>query len=233
MTTNITNKEIVGETEAKSPSISIPKGLQNITSTIFEDDIHTLSQYAYAIGAGIHTKTVCEMHDKVYNEILPKFMGNKILTSKEKTALLVKIDYMFGLDTKAPLWESVSNEYAMLATEFARQLVEEYDCKTASEKALTQVVANAFTRIMEFSNTLGKCRNIEYTKNELNGYYSMISKELDRANRHFTSALAMLRQVKAPLLKINVTAKTAFIAKNQQLNVNQDNNNNNENIEPK
>jgi len=43
----------------------------------------------------------------------------------------------------------------------------------------------------------------------------------------------MLKQMKTPQLKINVTAKTAFIAENQQLNVNQDNNNNNENIEPK
>jgi len=233
MATNTTNKGIAEKMEADPPSISIPRKLKNITSTISEDDIYTLSQYVYAVSAGMRTKTVYEIRNKVHNEILPKFIGDKILTSEEKSALLAKIDYMFGLDTQAPLWESVSNKYAALTIEFCKQLIEEYDCKAASEKALAQVVANAFGRIMEFSNTLGKCRDLEYARNEVNGYYSIISKELDRANRHFASALAMLRQIKAPLLKINVTAKTAFIAKNQQLNVNQDNNDNNENIEPK
>jgi len=230
MTTNTTNKEIVEETEAKSSSISIPKELKDITSTISEDDIRTLSQYVYAVSAGMRTKAIYEMRNKIHDEILPKFMGNKTLTSKEKSALLAKIDYMFGLDTQVPLWESVSNKYAVLAIRFSKQLIEEYDCKTASEKALTQIVANAFARVMEFSNTLGKCRNLEYARNEVNGYYSIISKELDRANRQFIAALTTLKQLKAPSLEINVKAKTAFVAENQQLNITQ---NNNENIEPK
>ena len=64
----------------------------------------------------------------------------------------------------------------------------------------------------------------------------MISKELDRANRQFITALTTLKQIKAPSLEINVKTKAAFVAQNQQLNVNPTDKNNlnkNENIEPK
>jgi hypothetical protein len=57
----------------------------------------------------------------------------------------------------------------------------------------------------------------------------VIGRELDRANRQFISALTTLRQLKAPTPSINVIAKNAFMAGQQQFN----NKNSDENISPK
>ena len=59
---------------------------------------------------------------------------------------------------------------------------------------------------------------VKYTSNALNGLYAVISTELDRANRHFVTALATLRQIKSPTLEVNVRAQTAIIGQNLQLN---------------
>jgi hypothetical protein len=45
-----------------------------------------------------------------------------------------------------------------------------------------------------------------------------MGKELDRAERHFFTALNTLKQIKSPMLEMNIHAKTAFIAQNQQIN---------------
>lgn len=161
------------------------------------------------------------LHDEVKNKIIPKILGRENVAEKEKDDYLTKTLYTMGLDTKVQLAESIQEEHRTMAINFCDQIVIEYDCKTPSEKALAQVIANAFVRTMEYSNTLETGRN-KTVKLNLIGFYSMIGKELDRANRHFLSSLITLRQMKSPTIKINVTAKTAFVAENQQININKE-----------
>lgn len=54
------------------------------------------------------------------------------------------------------------------------------------------------------------------------GYYSILSKELDRANRHFLSAYQTLIYLKQPPLKVQVKTTNAFIAQAQQFNANKE-----------
>jgi len=140
---------------------------------------------------------------------------------------------LFRSRSQALLKESLTENYQELAVGFANQLIEEFDCKTPSEQALAQMAALSHAKALDYSEALRDCRAIEWHSSQKNGFFSMIGKEIDRANRQFIIATMALKQLKAPSVEINVRAKTAFIAKNQQLNVNQDNNNNNENIEPK
>ena len=162
-----------------------------------------------------------ELRKKVYNEIAPRIFTNENISDEKKTDYLLKTLRKMGLDTKVQLAESIGEEHRSIAMGLADELIAEYDCKTASEKALTQIVANAFVRTMEYSQTLETCRD-KTVKLNLFGYYSIIGKELDRANRHFLSSLMTLRQMKSPAIKINVTAKTAFMAENQQFNINKE-----------
>lgn len=53
---------------------------------------------------------------------------------------------------------------------------------------------------------------------EKNGFYSIVSKELDRAHRQFESALSTLKQMKVPALAFTVNSKNTFIADKQQFN---------------
>ena len=99
--------------------------------------------------------------------------------------------------------------------------VAEYNCTTASEKALAEVVVSAYARILECSQTMQDIALVKYSTNILNGLYAVISKELDRAHRHFITSLTTLRQMKAPQIDVRVNAKTAFIGGNQQFNTTQ------------
>lgn len=175
-----------------------------------EKDIAALSHFLFAFYSGEGT-----------HEFLEKNLMNM---PPDK---LSKAIYSHGLDTLAMLTDSVMERNRASTMDFYRQLTEEYDCQTPSEKALAQVAANAYMRVMEASHTFVSAKNLTELGPIRNGYYGMMSKELDRANRHFISALTLLKQMKAPPLKINIKTNNAFIAKNQ-VNIDK-----HENIEPK
>jgi hypothetical protein len=121
----------------------------------------------------------------------------------------------------APLAESVSSRHVISVINFYRDLIAEYNCKTPSEKSTAQLVANAHVRVLEYSRTMEYCRSSTEVTSETNGYWAIISKELDRANRQYISALIILKQLKTPNFQINVMTKNAFLAQNQQVNSNQ------------
>lgn len=149
-----------------------------------------------------------EFEQKPKDKKVAKQLEEKL---REATAIV-------ALDTHYRLAETVSEGLRPLVIEFANRLQDEYSCQTASEKALVEVVVSSYARIMENSKVLNRMTRSEYVSHEQNGFYSIISKELDRANRHFVSALTALRQVKSPTLEVQVRAKTAFISQNQQIN---------------
>lgn len=100
----------------------------------------------------------------------------------------------------------------------ARQLMNEHGCRTASEKAVARVAANAYTRIMENSRVLADLVRHESATQLYINLYATVSKELDRATRQFDTSISTLLRMKSPAMKVNVVAKTAFVANNQQIN---------------
>ncbi len=125
---------------------------------------------------------------------------------------------IIALDTHYLIAEVVGERYRPFAITFAKQLIEEYQCKTPSEKALAQNIAVSYVRSIELSNRATSMARTDSTSQEKNGYYGALSKELDRAQRQFTSSLLVLKQMKSPNLEVNIKAKNAFIAQNQQVN---------------
>jgi hypothetical protein len=83
--------------------------------------------------------------------------------------------------------------------EFADDLIEEYDCKTASERSLCEVVALSYFAIMKASRQFAQAYTLEYLSNEKNGFYGLVSKELEKQNRTYLNALQTLRALKSPL----------------------------------
>jgi hypothetical protein len=125
---------------------------------------------------------------------------------------------IIALDTHYLIAEVVGERYRPFVITFVKQLIEEYQCKTPSEKALAQNVAVSYVRSIELSNRATSMARADSTSQEKNGYYGALSKELDRAQRQFTSSLLVLKQMKSPNLEVNIKAKNAFIAQNQQVN---------------
>jgi hypothetical protein len=122
-------------------------------------------------------------------------------------------------DTHWDLVETVNPSYRGLAIEFTDQIIREYDCKTNSEKALATFIANAYIRTIDNSRRFNSCAEAgEHLSDERTRYLAMLSKQIDRANRQFLSALTTLKQIKSPVIEMNIRTKNAFIAQNQQIN---------------
>ena len=150
---------------------------------------------------------------------ITEYMKDKSKTSEKE--LLAKIQEalpVIALDTHYILARGVMEEIRPFVIEFADQLTIEYDCKTPTEKALVETVAAAFARILQFTGVMTRQVRDSHCSEILNGFYKTASQELDRANRHFTTALATLKQIKSPAMTVQVKATNAFVAQNQQVN---------------
>lgn len=170
------------------------------------------------------------------DKIIAIVSGNRKKTEKA-TKELIEISnkslMSLGLETHYALAETIDTRYRPLVIEVVRQIEKEYDCETPSEKILAEIIAGTYGKIIEYSKRLEYCTKIEYLSNEKNGYYAMLSKELDRAHRQLITAFITLRQIKTPPIELNVKAKTAFVAQNQQINAVNNPPQRDENIEPK
>ena len=171
-----------------------------------------------------------------FDEVMTKLVnGNeeeKKKANKEANEMKMKILFALEVETHFALMETFNDSYRGLAREFTNQIIKEHNCTTHTEKALAEVIANAFIRTIDNSrrlnNDLGE-PGTSITENKTK-YLSMLSIQNDRANRQFLNALSMLKQMKTPSIAMNIRTENAFVAQNQQINTNESKN---ENIEPK
>jgi len=151
----------------------------------------------------------------------PTLSNLSVKDGKEFGRIAYDVVALGNIGNNSALSDSIGvREYKIMATSLCNDLIREYDCKTPSEKATAQIIANAYIRIMKYSRRLDAFNDIDYLSFEKNGFYSMISRELDRAERQYISALGILRQMKQPQMQVNIKTNTAFIADKQQLNLN-------------
>lgn len=139
--------------------------------------------------------------------------------TKEFNELFYKASITMGLDTHMPIAQSVGKHHSTFLMQVVKSIEKEYDCKTPSEKALAELAASAYLRVVQFSRKLNimtdEPGNLFHEKVQL---LCLFSKELDRAHRQYTNAILTLKQIKSPTLEVNVKAKNAFVGQNQQFN---------------
>lgn len=191
------------------------------TETITSEDVRLLAR----IADGIYSKSdFYTLAQESNTHLLPKLRPSKKFSKSERGTLAIELIKRYGLDTLWQLHVSVSE--ADMVVQMAQDLVRDYECQTASEKAMAQVAANAFARIMESSRLMDECSHLESTTQLHLNYISVFGKELDRATRQFDTAVNNLMRMKSPAMKVSVTAKTAFVGNNQQFNANHANHEN-------
>jgi len=157
------------------------------------------------------------------DEILPKFFQNDVEAQKE--ALEKYKDKTLGLlvaletDTHVGLMETFNSQYRGLAKELTKEVIKDYSCSTSLEKVLAESVVNAYIRILDTSRRFNNSAEVgEYITDNRTKYLAMLSKQIDRANRQFLSALMTLKQIKAPTIEMNIKTTNTFVAQNQQIN---------------
>lgn len=197
-------------------STSKPSNNKQIkTNTIRQDLEKHLNKY---LKTSADPEKLFEKMDNLFNKYEAADKKEKEKIADEISAVGFKVMVATGIDTHVPLAESVHPDHHVMAIEVANKLIDEYQCKSASERALAQLAANSYSRFMTFSKRLTQATELEYLSSQKNGYYSMISKEVDRSQRRFISAIMSLKQIKSPTMNLHFKADTAFVAQNQQIN---------------
>ena len=119
------------------------------------------------------------------------------------------------------LAETVSWNMQIWVAELASQLIKEYDCKTILEKSLCEIIANSYGRIISTSKLMNEDLNLKYPSKEKTPYLGILSKELDRQNRNYLTAINTLIEMKSPNMTINLNSENTFLGQNKQFNNNE------------
>lgn len=128
------------------------------------------------------------------------------------------------------LAESLPQKYRAMSVEMAKSLIREHNCTTTTEKSLVEVIVSTFCRVLHIGSLMSAeldGGSIPLNQNFIN-YFNFLSKELDKANRQYLTALTTLQQLKSPPMKVSLKAQTAIVGQNQQFNsIEKDQNENN------
>ncbi|MCX6766846.1 MAG: hypothetical protein NT170_03680 [Candidatus Moranbacteria bacterium] len=133
-----------------------------------------------------------------------------------------KVSLAFSLESGHALVESIEPKYRSFALQFKKDLEKEFDCKTASERALVDQAVNSHIRKISYSKSMMMRRDPGFLSHYKTGYLMFLSKEVDRAHRQFISAIETLKYCKQPTVRINVRSENSFMSQNQQFNINPD-----------
>lgn len=141
-----------------------------------------------------------------------KYKGKRGLSDEDS---LFKAMSIFEFDNGLLLTTSVPEGFRTFSIEMSLNLQKEYDCITTSEKATAELMALNYIRILavqqKIGNLFGEGRYSELSLK----YLAILSKELDRANRHYLCMLQTLKMIKQPMLAVNIKTQTAVVGQNQ------------------
>ncbi len=120
------------------------------------------------------------------------------------------------------VWEGLSGNIILWAVELINNLIEEYNCNSTLEQSLCEIIGLNYWKVMQVSKKFTTVMDAwEYLDNDRTRLLSVLSKELDRANRTYLISLNNLINIKRPQMKINIKTKNAFFWEKQQFNNNQ------------
>lgn len=143
------------------------------------------------------------------------FKGPKEITSNSQ---YYKAMTLFEFDKGVLLLNSLPELHRVFALDFNKQLQAEYNCQTPSEKALAETVTLNFVRILETQRKIKDKEESMETRYDIQ-YLDVLSKELDRAQRHYLTSLETLRMIHNPTFNMNIKTQTAVIGQNQAFRV--------------
>lgn len=128
---------------------------------------------------------------------------------------------LLEFDNGILLSNSTPEAMKTFAVDFMHRLREQYGCTSPSDLASCELAALGYVRIIETQRQLKNAEN-EFAADKTRlilDYIQVLSKELDRAQRHYQAAIQALDYAKRPPVKMTVNVKgSANIAQNQQVN---------------
>lgn len=149
-----------------------------------------------------------ELNDKEgKQEVLPKTNTFKAMT-------------LFEFENGVLMSTTIAEQYKTFGIDMLRQLQKEYRCEGVSEKATAELVAVSYIRTLEIQHRINNYLELGTITTNGVGFLNIMSKELDRANRHYLTALQTLRTLKEQPLQVTFKTNTAIIGQNQIVQAN-------------
>lgn len=136
-------------------------------------------------------------------------------TSLTPDSLLFKYATLFEFENGMLMATSVSEQYRTFAIDLNRKFQQEFDCKTSSEKATAELAVISYIRTVEIQRKINNYLELGSNTGLGVQFLTALSKELDRANRHFLTAVQTLRMTRQPPMNVNIKTQTAVIGQNQ------------------
>jgi hypothetical protein len=200
----MTKKAVTTPEEPQIPQqvVSPEKARQRLIDLPHDTDpLGVIKKFAKALTD--HNNNTGEAKDKAYGEMEKLYPLAVSATS---------------LETHARIGDIGGDKLGPLAIELTRQLITQYKCDTVAEKTLAEVAAAAYIRVLRYSTALNRTYELGKASPELNKFMSVMSVEIDRANRHYLTALNTLKGFKQPSVNVTFNAQTAFVAQHQNVN---------------
>lgn len=117
--------------------------------------------------------------------------------------------------------DSVAEQYRTFGIDMLRKVQEEYKCSTIIEQATAELATINYIRTLAIQRRITSYLDMNSLTDNGVKYLAIMSKELDRANRHYLTAIQTLRMLKQPSFNVNVKANTAIVGQNQVIQENQ------------
>ena len=152
---------------------------------------------------------------------MENFKGPKEIASNTN---YYKAMTLFEFDKGILMLNAIPELHRVFALEFYKNLQTEYNCASPSDKSLAEAVTLNFIRILEVQRRIKNSMENIKTRYDIQ-YISVLSKELDRAERHYLNSLQTLKMLKSPSFELNIKANTAVIGQNQMVQANNQPNN--------
>lgn len=119
---------------------------------------------------------------------------------------------------------SVNNWHQKHVIRLRKQLISEHQAQSASELMIIDLAINAYFRSLQtlkiYSSLMqNKDGTVNYDQIKIN-MLKELGKQIETANKHFLSAITLLKEMKQPRINIKVNSKQAFVGQNQQFNKN-------------
>lgn len=185
--------------EATSPTKSIEEVKKMLSHCRTGSDPNTILREADKVLAG--TKS---------GEIRPTSLDGSVFKSLT----------LFEFDNGSLLTLSVPEQYKTFGIDLMRNLQVEYNCQTSSEKATSELAAVSYIRTLEIQRKINALLS-QSSISELGiKYLAVLSKELDRANRHYLEAILALKSQKQPQLDVSIKTQMAILGQNQLIQAN-------------
>ncbi len=133
---------------------------------------------------------------------------------------LYKVLTLYEFDKGILATSALPEKYRTFCIDFSRNLQKEYKCESPSEKATAELVALNFVRVIIIQDKITSFLALGSVTDTTAKYFADLSKEMDRANRHYLNSLQTLKAIKLPALEVNIKTQTAVVGQNQIVQAN-------------